>query len=127
MKRIVRRSRVWRGLKALYAPAKILSKLVEITPWAPFALKCALDAFLRPYYVYGVVQAARLARSLGIKEIAVIEFGVGTGYGLMDLESLRERIIDEFGVTLRVFGFDLGYGLPVPQDFRDSPYLFRTG
>jgi hypothetical protein len=127
MKRIVRTSRAWRGLRALYAPGTILSKLVEISPWAPFALKCALDAFPRPHYAYGVVQAARLAGRLGIKEIAVIEFGVATGSGLINLESLRKPIMDEFGVTLRVFGFDLGYGLPTPQDFRDCPYLFKSG
>ena len=89
----------------------------------PFSLKCALDAFYRPYYAYGVVQAARLAKKLDIKEIAVIEFGVGGGDGLIELESLQEQITGQFDVALRVFGFDLGYGLPAPKDFRDCPYI----
>src|SRR5215831_18077793 len=127
MKRIVRRSLLWRGLQALYSPGRVVSKLVEITPFMPFSLKCALDAFPRPYYAYGVVQAARLAQKLDIKEIAVIEFGVGTGRGLIELESLQEQITGQFDVALRVFRFDLGDGLPAPKDVRDCPYLFRRG
>ena len=35
--------------------------------------------------------------------------------------------MDEFGIAVRVFGFDLGYGLPPPKDFRDAPYLWKRG
>ena len=93
----------------------------------PFSLKCALDAFHRPFYAYGLVHAARLAQKLDIKEIAVVEFGVGRGDGLIDLESLQHQITGEFNVAVRVFGFDLGDGLPAPKDFRDSPYLWKRG
>jgi hypothetical protein len=127
VKRLVRRSLLWRGLQALYSPGRIVSKLAEFTPWAPFPLKCALDAFPRPQYAYGVVQAASLARHLGIREIAAVEFGVGGGDGLVHLDTLHEAIKRHFDVKLRVFGFDLGDGLPSPQDFRDSPYLFKSG
>ncbi|HEY7318933.1 MAG TPA: hypothetical protein VIE89_15270 [Candidatus Binatia bacterium] len=127
MKRIVRSSLLWRGLQALYSPGRVISKLLGITPFVPFSLKCALDAFPRPYYAYGVVQAARLAQKLDIKEIAVIEFGVGRGEGLIKLELLQEQITGQFDVAVRVFGFDLGEGLPAPKDFRDCPYLWRRG
>src|SRR6476619_4254685 len=93
----------------------------------PFSLKCALDAFRRPYYAYGLVHAARLAQKLGIKEITVVELGVGGGVGLIELESLQAQITREFDVALRIFGFDLGYGLPAPKDFRDCPYLWKRG
>lgn len=126
MKRIVRRSLLWRGLMALYSPGRILSKLVEITPF-PFSLKCALDAFPRPHYAYGVVNAARLAQTLGQREIAALEFGVGEGTGLVCLESLTAMIERHFNVALHVFGFDLGDGLPAPRDYRDCPYLFERG
>jgi len=95
---------------------------VEITPFMPFSLRCALDAFHRPHYAYGVVQAARLAQKLDS-----IEYGVGGGDGLIELESLQEQIMGQFDVALRVFGFDLGYGLPDPKDFRDCPYVFKRG
>jgi hypothetical protein len=72
---------------------------VEITPFMPFSLKCALDAFHRPHYAYGAVHAARLAQKLGMNQIAVIEFGVGEGDGLLELESLQSRIRDQFDAT----------------------------
>ena len=127
MKRIVRKSPLWRGLKALYSPGRAVSKILSIAPFVPFALRCALDAFPRPHYAYGAVQAARLATTLGIQEIAAIELGVGKGGGLLELEALQALTTRHFGVAMRVFGFDLGEGLPEPVDFRDCPYLFRRG
>lgn len=127
MNRIPRRSLLWRGLQALYTPGLAVSKLVEITPFVPFALKCALDAFPRPHYAYGLVHAARLAQGLGIHEFAALEFGVGRGRGLLVLETLAGLIARHFAVSVRIFGFDLGSGLPEPKDYRDCPYLFRSG
>jgi hypothetical protein len=105
----------------------MISKLIEIAPFAPFSLKCALDAFPRPHFAYGLVHAARLAQKLGIDDIAAIEFGVGNGSGLVELEALQASISQHFKVGLRIFGFDSGNGLPGPADFRDCPYLFRSG
>lgn len=127
MKQITRHSHLWRGLQVLYSPGLVLSKLVEITPFVPFALKCALDAFPRPQYAYGLVHAARLAQSLGIHEFAALEFGVGRGQGLLELETLAGLIARHFAVSVRIFGFDLGCGLPEPRDYRDCQYLFRRG
>jgi hypothetical protein len=127
MKRIPRRSWPWRGLQALYSPGLALTRLVEITPFAPFELKCALDAFPRPQYAYGLVQAARLAKGLGIDEFAALEFGVGKGGGLLALEELASQVARHLDVHVRIFGFDLGSGLPEPRDYRDSPYLFKGG
>lgn len=111
----------------LYSPGLAVSKLVEITPFLPFSLKCALDALPRPQYAYGLVHAARLAQRLSIKEFAALEFGVGTGRGLLALEKLAGMVARHFDVSVRIFGFDLGSGLPEPRDYRDCPYLFRTG
>jgi hypothetical protein len=52
---------------------------------------------------------------------------VGRGDGLIELESLEKVVSNEFDVALRVFGFDLGHGLPAPRDFRDCSYLFKSG
>ena len=127
MKPIPRRSQLWRGLRALYSPGLAVSKLVEFIPFVPFALKCALDAFPRPPYAYGLVHAARLAQSLGIRELAALEFGVGRGRGLLVLEALAGLIERHFDLSVKIFGFDLGSGIPEPKDYRDCPYLFRRG
>lgn len=125
MKPIRRYSLMWKALKGLYSPGMAFSKVVSLTPFAPFWLKCALDAFRRPYFVYGIVEAALQAQALGIDEISVIEFGVGEGGRLLEMEDHSRQVTRNLGVGVRVFGFDLGTGLPSPEDYRDSPYWWK--
>ena len=80
---------------------------------------------LYPQYTWGVLQAAHLATTLGIRRISVIEFGVAGGNGLVALERASERAEAERGVQIDVHGFDTGQGLPPPTDFRDLPHLYR--
>ena len=127
MKRIARNSLMWKALKGLYSPGRAFSKLVSLVPFAPFWLKCALDAFSRPALAYGVVQAALQAQALGINEISAVEFGVGEGGGLLELESYGGQVTKNLGIEVRIFGFDLGTGLPISADYRDCPYIWQEG
>ena len=76
---------------------------------------------LRPSYTWGVLQGAHLAKTLGIKRVSVIEFGVAAGNGLVALERASEKIEAFLGVEIDVHGFDTGRGLPKPTDYRDLP------
>jgi hypothetical protein len=80
---------------------------------------------LRPHYTWGVLQAAYLARALGMPRVSVIEFGVAGGNGLVALEEAAEKIEGFLGVGIDVYGFDTGIGLPPSHDYRDLPNLFR--
>jgi hypothetical protein len=82
---------------------------------------------LRANYLYGVLHAARLANVLGIPAISAIEFGVAGGRGLLALEKASVYAEEAFGVSIDVYGFDSGRGLPKPTDFRDCPNLFLEG
>ena len=82
---------------------------------------------LRANYLYGVLHAARLANVLGIPTISTIEFGVAGGRGLLALENASGYAEEAFGVSIDVYGFDTGRGLPKPTDFRDCPNLFLEG
>jgi hypothetical protein len=82
---------------------------------------------LRANYLYGVLHAARLANVLGIPAISALEFGVAGGRGLLALEKASIYAEDAFGVSIDVYGFDSGRGLPKPTDFRDCPNLFLEG
>ena len=80
---------------------------------------------LRAHFAWGLLQAARLAKSVGIPRIAAIEFGVAGGNGLVSLERTASEVEQMFGIEIDVFGFDTGVGLPPPKDYRDLPNLYR--
>lgn len=71
--------------------------------------------------------AAGLAAALGRPRVSVIEFGVAGGNGLLELERVGEWVQRRSGVSIDVYGFDTGRGLPRPQDYRDLPNLWSEG
>ena len=81
----------------------------------------------RPFYTWGVLQGAYLAAAIGVNRISVIEFGVAGGNGLVSLELIAGKVEKIFGITIDVYGFDTGGGLPKPTDYRDCPNLWSTG
>jgi hypothetical protein len=80
---------------------------------------------LRSYHTWGILNAAYLAKALGIPRISVLEFGVAGGNGLVAMEVAADRIEKLLGVGIDLYGFDTGKGLPKPQDYRDSPNLWK--
>ena len=78
-------------------------------------------------YAWGVVQGVKLAKVLGIGRVSALEFGVAGGNGLVALERVARKVEGIFGVTVDVFGFDTGIGLPKPKDHRDMPNMWSEG
>ena len=76
-----------------------------------------------------MLYAARLALRERVGEIAVIEFGVAGGNGLLALQREAEAIEQEFAVSIKVYGFDNGpEGLPeFIGDHRDHPDKWKPG
>ncbi|MBK6005167.1 hypothetical protein JJB11_03605 [Ramlibacter ginsenosidimutans] len=81
----------------------------------------------RPNYAYGMLRAADVAKYFGKQSVTVVEFGVASGHGLLNMIELAELIEGETGVEFRVFGFDTGAGLPELIGYRDHPELWRGG
>lgn len=71
--------------------------------------------------------AARNAAVLGRDRVAVIEFGVAGGNGLLELERAAEAATEITGLPVEVYGFDSGTGMPAPADHRDVPWLINEG
>jgi hypothetical protein len=72
--------------------------------------------------------AAQQALKQRVGEISVIEFGVAGGAGLLALQHEAEAVERETGVRIKVFGFDMGAGLPsFIGDYRDHPDMWRPG
>lgn len=98
----------------------------------PFAKASAIrsrwDLSIRPAYLTGLMEAVRQAADEGVDAISAIEFGVAEGEGLLAMEQEAAALESESGVQIRVFGFDLGTGLPeFIGDHRDHPDYWRPG
>jgi hypothetical protein len=81
----------------------------------------------RPEYLWPLLEAARSARSLGVREISALEFGVAGGNGLLALEAAASAVESVSAVRIHVLGFDTGVGMPEPEDHRDVPWSVRPG
>jgi hypothetical protein len=119
---------ILRLARGLSNPARLLrSALVRLRLPVSTEVKLELDLYDRPNYAFGLHRAALQARALQLPAISGLEFGVGTGEGLLALERVAAEVEALTGVRIRLFGFDLGAGLPEPRDYRDLPYLYRGG
>jgi hypothetical protein len=113
--------------RTIMDPRTLLQDRLRAAGSTPWSKKVFWDAVDRPHYAYGIHHAAGLARSLGIAEISVVEFGVAGGNGLLAMEDIAAAVAADSGVGVRVYGFDTGSGMPEPVDHRDLPYLWRPG
>jgi hypothetical protein len=91
----------------------------------PLEVELRLNLAERPSYLYCAYHAAELARRLGLRRISAIEFGVAGGNGVIFLEQAARKIEQTLGVTIEVYGFDTGGGLPNVTLAEDLPYWFR--
>jgi hypothetical protein len=115
------------AIRFLLHPGRLVLAALSPKPLGSHAFREALDLYPRPHYAYGVQQAAVLARRLGIARIAVVEFGVAGGAGLVEMDRMARLATADTGVAIDVYGFDTGRGLPKPTDYRDLPYTWREG
>lgn len=92
-----------------------------------FRQRVALDLVVRQQYAFGLLSAADLAKSEGIRRIFAVELGVAEGAGLINMGLIAARVAAATGVAINVIGIDGGAGLPQPADFRDHPERFAAG
>lgn len=116
-----------RGVRLMLDPLKHKQERVRASGTASLAEKIDWDALPRTHFAYGMHRAALQAKGLGIHRISAIEFGCAGGNGLVELERLAATVTREVGIEFDIFGFDMGEGLPPPQDYRDLPYAWQTG
>jgi hypothetical protein len=91
----------------------------------PWCLEQGVDT--RPQYLWGVLLAVRIAKALGLRRVAALEFGVAGGNGLLALERAGAAASALSGIDVEVYGFDAGSGMPAPVDHRDVPWLIEPG
>lgn len=106
--------------------AALIRRLVKRASFIPYPVRLSIDAVRRPNYGYCIFHAASLAKSLGLKRMSVLEFGVAAGNGLVDAEFHAAETMKYLGIEIEIYGFDTGSGLPEPIDYRDLPYHWRA-
>jgi hypothetical protein len=85
------------------------------------------DLIVRQPYAFGALEAADIARACGLQAVTLIEVGVASGAGLINLAGIAKDVSLQTGVRCRVHGFDTGTGMPAPVDYRDHPDLYQEG
>jgi len=115
------------GLRAIFQPLTLVRAAMMRFGLGSFETRLALDAFRRPWYAYGMYEAADLARRLKLPAITAIEFGVAGGDGLVEMEAIARELEKALGVQIHVVGFDTGEGMPEEHDYRDLPYIWKRG
>ena len=66
----------------------------------------------RPHYETVLYESCKVAKKLGHDDLCVLELGVADGNGILSLIKYKRIIENELNVKIKVYGFDLGSGLP---------------
>jgi hypothetical protein len=107
-------------------PFLLLGKAAARCLPCSLATKVRWEACDRPQYAMGIFFAVEQAKRLRRPEICLIEFGVGKGGGLLAMQTIAGAH-RETGIRVRIYGFDLGTGLPATSDWRDHPDYWKAG
>lgn len=109
-------------------PFRIVSRAMTKRLATSVRTQALWDTSPRPQYLTGVLAAADQAKRESVSAISVFEFGVAGGNGLVALAQSAIDVERETGITIRVYGFDAGSGLPeLCGDHRDLPDQWRPG
>jgi len=126
---LLRRRDIWKriGTERLTEPLHLNVIALLVAAFGNTRAKIAFDLLVRQQHAYALLHGADLARSQGLRQVTVVELGVGAGTGLLNLCQLAERVERETGVHFHIVGFDTGAGMPPPTDYRDHPELYASG
>jgi hypothetical protein len=92
-----------------------------------YRLKIKFDLILRQNHAFSLLEATQTAVNRNIKKITIIELGVSTGGGLMNICKICAELSKRYPIEFQIFGFDTGKGMPPPNDFKDHPELYHEG
>lgn len=102
---------------------------LSLLVWAcgSYRAKIDYDLVVRQNNAYGILKASDFARSHNIRTVSLIEFGVASGAGLLNMARIAGNVTRATGVSFKLYGFDSGKGMPPARDYRDHPDLYQQG
>ena len=127
--------RIWNRIYTERLGEPIIYNLVSlfILLFGNIVQKIKYDLVPRTPYSFGLDLAFRETQKLinnnklNIKRIIIIEFGVASGAGLMNLANTSKKLSKYYNIDTQVVGFDSGKGMPKPMDYRDHPEKYLSG
>jgi hypothetical protein len=125
----LRKPRVWRRLlvERFTEPLHLNVLAVFVLLFGSYRARVNWDLIMRPHYAFGILRAADVARELGVRRVTLVEFGVASGGGLMNMAAIARHVAEITGVQFVIHGFDTGTGMPPARDYRDHPDLYQQG
>jgi hypothetical protein len=114
-------------LERLTEPLHLNAIAAAVWAFGSYRDRIAFDLVVRPQHAFGILRAADEAKRIGIRRVTLIEFGVASGAGIMNMAYIAERVSRETGVRFDLYGFDTGEGMPPPADHRDHPEYYQAG
>jgi hypothetical protein len=120
---------MWKRIfyERLTEPVHLNALSLLVGAFGSYRQKVEYDLVIRHYNAFGILKAADQARALGLSKLCVIEFGVASGAGLMNMCAIASKVAAITGVDIKVVGFDTGKGMPAARDYRDHPDLYQEG
>lgn len=128
LKRLFQRNRVRKVVEErLTEPLHMNLLSLFVAMFGSFRAKVDFDLIVRQQYAFPILHAADMAKAAGFRRVTLVEFGVASGAGLLNMCKIARSVTDAVGVEFDVVGFDTGKGMPAAIDFRDHPEGFREG
>jgi hypothetical protein len=120
---------IWKRIayERLTEPLHLNLLSIPVALFGSFRARVAFDLIVRQHHAYCILASADLARSMGIGEVTLVEFGVASGAGLLNMSKIAESVTKQTNVRFKIYGFDTGAGMPPPKSYRDHPDLYRQG
>jgi hypothetical protein len=114
-------------VERLTEPLHLNALSVLVALFGSYRMKVAFDLVVRQQYAFPILYAADAARRYGYKCVTLVELGVASGAGLLNMCRIAERTTKATGIEFRIVGFDGGKGMPPAIDYRDLPEHFQAG
>jgi hypothetical protein len=125
----LRYPRIWERIfrERLTEPIHLNLLSLWVMLFGTYRKKIDYDLIVRQQHAYSILKCADSAGQLGIKTVSLIEFGVASGGGLLNISKIAEKVTQATGVDFKIYGFDTGRGMPPAKDYRDHPELYQEG
>jgi len=128
LRRLFQKKQLWKVfVERLTEPLHLNLLSAFAALFGTYRTKVELDLVIRQQYAFPILYAADAAKRYGYKEVTLVELGVASGAGLMNMCRIAERTTAATGIDFHIVGFDGGVGMPPAIDYRDLPEIFQEG